>query len=363
MKKHLILIKLVFIFTILGSSFRANSQQVSETRLAEANKIIAGFEKQGFSGAGLIAQNGQVLRAFHSGYTGTNKKDLITDSTRFNIASVTKAFTAVAIMQLAENGKLKLADPVSKYLGPLRGNASEITIHQLLSHQSGIGQNYASDGVTNADAAVKKIFASPLEAKPGQKFIYSNDNYALLAIVVEKVAGATWQQYVRANILNPLQMRNTMFWDDYFFSDKPKTQPYTKVRSDLKVRNYGFSGATGIFSTASDLLKFTGIFTDTTFLSAASLKLMKQEYVVLAKEEPWDKNAYGYGLFIKKQGEKETICFRGNEGGWGTAMICCYPQDKVAVVVLSNAEELKSGEKPHIALSRDIIKSLYRNTL
>ncbi|WP_373495801.1 serine hydrolase domain-containing protein [Aquiflexum sp.] len=236
--------------------------------------------------------------------------------------------------------------------------ASEITIHHLLTHQSGLPNNYAADGIESIEAAISKIFSSPLKSRPGEGFIYSGNNYSLLAMIIEKVGQKSWEDFIQENILNPLDMGSTIFWYQYHDSEQSKVIPNFKPKNKIKNRNYGYVGPTGIFSTAHDLVKLNRLFTMNTLLTIESMETLNRGIIKLQSEEPFDKNEYGYGLFVKAIGDKNIVSLRGNEEGWGNAISYFIKENDVSIVVLSNVDELKDGKRPHIALSQEIIKIL-----
>lgn len=218
-----------------------------------------------FNGSFLVAKNGEIVYEHYSGFRNPRiRKDSITPSTSFHLASVSKTFTAMATLKLWEDGKLQIDSSVSAYLPgfPLQG----VTVRTLLNHRSGI-PNYVhymerlgwdrKKPVTNQDvldfiiARHKEIQIAP----PNTHFSYSNTNYALLALIIEKVSGHSFGDYLRLTFFEPLGMK-----DSYVFNEKEKERSLSSYF--YSGREYAFDyldlvyGDKNIYSTVRDLLKW-----------------------------------------------------------------------------------------------------------
>ncbi len=166
-----------------------------------------------FTGAVLVARDGKVL--FARGYGMANLEHSIPNSpsTKFRLGSITKQFTAAAILQLQEKGKLSVQDPVCKYVPDCPAAWAPVTIHHLLTHTSGI-PNFTSFPdylktmmiASPPEKSLERFRDKPLEFTPGEKFNYSNSGYVLLGFILEKAAGQNYDEYLRANIFAPLGM-------------------------------------------------------------------------------------------------------------------------------------------------------------
>ena len=168
-----------------------------------------------------ILQNGSVLFTHGYGVKNINSKERITPATNFNIASLTKQFTALAILQLAEQNKLSLRDKLSRFFPAMnRRIADSINVQQLLSHTSGVYDHYNyvdTKGLQHGhDKDVYKAIANldSLYFTPGTKFRYSNTAYCLLALVVEKVSGLSYHEYLKRYIFHPAGMEKTRVWNE-----------------------------------------------------------------------------------------------------------------------------------------------------
>jgi CubicO group peptidase (beta-lactamase class C family) len=177
----------------------------------------------------------------------------VTPETPFWVASITKQFTASAILKLVEEGKLALGDSIGAYFRGVPPPRRATTVHQLLTHTAGLGQNYVADGIADRDAAVDSVLAQPLSGRLGQDFTYSNDAYSVLAALVEVVSGATYEDYVRTGLLDPAGLAHTGFWGP---ADHPEVAPIDRALPDSILRpNWGYRGGVGMYSSAADLYR------------------------------------------------------------------------------------------------------------
>ncbi|MGB9179623.1 MAG: serine hydrolase domain-containing protein [Pyrinomonadaceae bacterium] len=236
------------------------------------NKVVAADE---FSGTVLLAKDGQPI--FHKAYGMASKEYAAANrtDTKFNLGSINKIFTQIAIGQLVEQGKLSFDDKLGKHLPdyPNRDAAAKVNIRQLLDMSSGIGDFFGpefdatpKDRLRNIKDFLPLFAAKPLEFEPGTKHAYSNGGYIVLGAIVEKVSGEDYYDYVRKHIFEPAGMQNT----DWYEADTPvpnMASGYTTEgarmggtgnarRNNLYTRPAKGSPAGGGYSTAEDLLKF-----------------------------------------------------------------------------------------------------------
>lgn len=283
-------------------------------------------EDEEFSGTVLIAKNGEVLLGEAIGlasksYEIPNKMD-----TKFNIASVGKMFTGVAITQLVEQGKLSFDDPISKYVSAewLSPEISEqIQVKHLLTHTSGIG-DYFRDAYTQCKVPFFRdlgdykslVVDDTLNFEPGTRFSYSNTGMLLLGVVLENVTGDKYFGYLKKNLFEPAGMINT----DGFDKDSPvknRATGYTKVYQNGEAgwNNHQFtrimrgSPSGGIYATAEDLLKF-----DT---ALRSNKLLSEEYmnVILKGRPELNVSFHGYGFFNHEGIAGREVSHKGDGQG------------------------------------------------
>ncbi len=286
----------------------------------------------------LVAEKGTIIFKKSFGFANFESKTPDTDSTGFSLASTSKIFTSAAILQLRDKGKFKLDDPFIKYFPDFP--YPNITIRNLLSHTSGLPdyqlyeeQISKNPGkiFTNKDVLPSiKMWNKPLNFKPGEKWVYSNTNFCLLALLVEKLSGLTFQQYLQKNIFGPSKMFDTYFSADaahiadkrravnyeFPFMYSGKLQNADSVKRD-HWRTYnasGFVGQGNIITTAQDMLKFDGALYSGKILKPSTLeeaftptKLNNGENVDAG--HAIGQASYGLGWFILADSSAGKIVF------------------------------------------------------
>ncbi len=308
----------------------------------------AGVKLGRFSSAVLVAKDGKVLLS--KGYGMANYEDStpITPQTKFRLASVTKQFTAMAILILQERGKLKVEDLICKYVEECPAAWQTITIHHLLTHTAGVPNFTAFSGYrelktqhTTVAALIARFKDKPLDFKPGEQFRYSNSNYALLGHIIERVSGKTYGAFLRENIFGPLKM-NASGYDPTSAILKQCAQGYERVGDKLiNVEPVALSvsfSAGGIHSTVEDLYRWIQALTAGKLVSAKSLAAMTTPL----------KDNYAYGLIVDEQLHRKQIGHSGSIDGFVT-FLGHYPNEKVTVIVLSNL-----GNSPSPFIARDL---------
>jgi CubicO group peptidase (beta-lactamase class C family) len=329
---------------IVPPSF-AVSPADKDTMAALQVYLDAAHTNWNFHGSVLAAKNGAVVLKRGVGLADISTKAANTSSTRFLIGSVTKTFTAAAILQLEEKGKLSLNDNIVKYLPeyPAKTGA-RITIHHLLSHTSGVPEAAAAPQQLGDIAKPKKpqdliaLFKDrPLDFEPGEKYQYSNSGYVILGAIIEKVSGKSYYDYVQDYIFRPLGMKDSGYSEDY------------NERPDF-ARGYGEGGdsrlvpapyihpslghaAGALYSTVEDMLKWDRALSSEKILSRGSLEKMFSPV----------KGNYGYGWLITETFGRMDIFHGGGTPGF-SAWIERWPDEKTFVAVLSNTAAAPAGE-------------------
>jgi len=299
-----------------------------------------------FSGAILIAKEGKVLykQAFglaSIAYQVPNRVD-----TKFNLGSMNKMFTAVAIAQLAEQDKLAFADPISKHL-PDYANATvaeQVTIHHLLTHTSGLA-DYFNEKFTEASRArfrtIEDFFPlfvdEPLQFEPGSQWAYSNSNFMVLGAIVEAVSGENYFDYMREHIYQPAGISNTDAYELDHETPNLATGymllPDTTERQNNLFEHVIKGGpAGGGYSTVEDLLHFAQALTGNELLSAASTQLVTAPKVQAGG--PYDAH-YSYGFMHETFNGYARI---GHSGGFPgiNSELNIYPELGYVVAVMTN---------------------------
>lgn len=299
-----------------------------------AKYMQAQVEVNDFSGTVLVTKNGSVLLKKAYGLADYEWNIKNTVDTKFQLASVTKQFTATAILQLVEKGKLSLNDNLSKFL-PDYPKADSVTIHMLLSHSSGLALGFKEIVLStiSADSAYSRIKKIPYEFSPGTKSAYSNIGYYLLAKIIEKVSGEKYAVFLSKNIFEKVGMKNTgVSNNDSIISKKAKA--YCRTENGFihnPYINWGFNiGHDGIYSTIEDLALWDNALYGTTILSAEMKKLMFTSY----NDENW-----GYGFIINPFYNHGHQLIAHDGGFFGTmTSFNRFTEDSIFVTVLSNNE-------------------------
>jgi CubicO group peptidase (beta-lactamase class C family) len=293
------------------------------------------------NGQVLVVKNGEVLLERYNGQTLFGKDSLgtITAHTPLHLASVTKTFTAMAILKLQEAGKLNIDNPVTKYLPGFPYPA--VTLKMLLTHRSGLinyVHNLAAWGwpedkmATNEDLlALINQLQPPLQAPPGIKFSYCNTNYALLALIIEKASGKTYSDYLQQTIFKPLQMNDT-----YVF--QPKDTATATPSYDWKGRLIPFNfldgvyGDKNVYSTVRDLYKWDqALYTNLLF----SKETLAAAFSGYSFEKPGIRN-YGLGWRILLFDNQKKIVFHNGWWHGNNNAFLRLTQDSATIIVLGN---------------------------
>jgi CubicO group peptidase (beta-lactamase class C family) len=346
--------KILSLLIIAGLSLL--SPKVNGQNLNGIPELLDSFEKdQGFNGVVLIAKGDEILFQKGYGFSDQNSKVKTDKNTIYQIASTTKTFTAAAIIKLVEENKLKLTDSLGKFFPKAPADKTGITIHQLLTHYSGLPQAFVADGEKDQEKAAAKILKVKLELKPGKNFIYSNGNFLLLGIIIEKVTGKRWKDNLKKTIIEPAGMQQTYFWAEKNKTGLPQAEPLKPIKMHYK--DYVYRVSTGNFTSAHDIYIFLKFLTGNQFLTPASKALLFGKNVDLYVAKG-DSTFYSYGLF-RTAGRLNSIWLRGNEEWFGTSIAYYFPEKAVTVFVWANHEKLKNGEKAHNFISGEIIKRIF----
>jgi D-alanyl-D-alanine carboxypeptidase len=332
----------VLLFVVLWSAATLAHAQNLASKL---DTFLSGYQKnRAFIGSALIAKGGKVI--FEKGYGLANVELDVPNGpdTKFRLGSITKQFTATAILQLEEQGKLSVTDTACKYLPECPESWKAITIHQLLSHTSGIpsyteGPEFAKPKMMRIPLKPVEILMlskdKPLEFQPGEKWKYDNSGYIFLGVIIEKVSGETYAEYLKKHIFRALDMQDSGY-DDSSIILKNRAQGYRSVTDGFRNAEYldmSLPYAAGsLYSTVNDLYRWDrALYTD---------KVLKQS----SREKMWTpvKNEYGYGWSIGKAHQHKQIAHGGGINGFST-FIARYPDDDAVVIVLSNNERANTG--------------------
>lgn len=309
----------------------------------QMSQIFSDFDKNSPGCAVAVIKDGEVI--FKNGYGLANMEyDIpIGTTTVFNIASASKQFTAFSISLLESEGKLSFNDDIRKYLPDLPEYERPVTIKNLLYHTSGLPDHslIGLAGLQTDDVLTQEYILKLLKTQknlayvPGDKFVYINTGYTLLAAIVEKVSGQTFKEFTRQNIFEPLDMINSHFHDDYEEIIKHRAYSYQAVDS-IKYSNYwsnqSWYGAFGLYTTVDDLVKWFLNFENPKIGSTAVIKQM-YECGVLNNGKRLN---YAFGLEVDNRKGFKRIGHGGITAGY-SAYTYRYPDANLGVIILSNS--------------------------
>ncbi len=302
------------------------------------DELLSAYQQLGkFNGTVLVAKNEGILLEKGYGYMNFSDSRPNDPNTIFQIASVTKQFTAITILKLVELKKLSLTDKLNKFF-PDFPKGDSITIENLLTHTSGISDHFNDSDMKGSSPVTEEIIQSTvkkfgLDFSPGSDWHYSNKGYQLLGFIIEKVTGMTYFDAVRKYIFAPLKMNNSGFAFSQLKSNE-KATGYWSYPHDAHAQiagivdsNASFS-AGSIYSTVGDLYKWN--------LGLQHYKIVPE--TLMEKAYTPHKNNYGFGLFIDSSFNKRVISHSGDIFGFKSD-IERVPEDGVCIVLLANVEE------------------------
>jgi CubicO group peptidase (beta-lactamase class C family) len=322
------------------------AQQPNDTTRASLDRIFSQWSSKDGPGCSAAASiNGKTVYEAAYGSANLEADVPITPASIFHAASVSKQFTAMAVLLLARDGKLSLDDDVRKYLPELPDYGHRITIRHLLTHTSGLRDQwdllaiargrFEEDRITEADVLDIVTRQKALNFVPGTEYLYSNTGFTLAGTIVRRVSGKSLREVADERIFKPLGMTRTHFHDDYTMLVKGRTSAYARRPNGewrVSIPNFDTYGATSIFTTVGDLLKWQENFRNPVVGDAALLRTM-QTSAVLANG---DTTGYGLGITMGESRGLRLVGHGGADAGY-RAYTGRFPDQAFAVAVLCNA--------------------------
>jgi len=327
-----------------SNSFSENNRYFDSLNLVYKQKKLDTLftylaTKRAFNGAILIAQSDTIFFQNVSGYTNFTTKEPLNLHASFEIGSMSKMFTAVSVLLLYEQGKIDVSKKVSDYIPDFP--YSEITVHQLLCHRSGLPEYFSfaekyhknsSFPLTNDSLLLMLQKHKPkCSTEPDNEFEYNNTGYAVLASIVEKVSGMTFKHFLDTNIFEPLGMKETFL---YQYGSQQEIMLGHKGNKKVYPRNFlsGVVGDKGVFSSVNDLYLW-----DKALFSGKIIK--KQTLALACAPHNSDKNPcnnYGYGLHIGCTGNNQPLLYHGGLWNGNHSLFVHRPSDGTLIIILSN---------------------------
>ena len=328
----------------------ASATASSPALLHDVDSILTAYRAPDSPGASVIViRNGRTLLSRAYGLADVEAHTPITESTNFRLASLTKQFTATAILLLVHDGKLALDDRVASILTELPAHARDVTVRQLLTHTSGLWayEDFVPDSQTvqvkDRDVPRLLAHADSTYFRPGSAFRYSNTGYALLSLVVERKSGQTFARFLHDRIFAPLGMDSTVAYEAGISTVPQRAFGYSRGVSATAFRRTDQSntsavlGDGGIYTSIHDLARWSRALDEHTLIDART-----QQMAWTAATLTDGSNApYGFGWWVNHDAFGLKLWHNGETRGF-TNGIVKYPERGITVIVLTN----RSGGKP-----------------
>ena len=342
----------------VGTDTETDSAESSSEKMELIDDFLVKLNQNGFSGSVLVSDGKEL---FNKCYGLANRENNISCSknTIFDIGSVTKQFTAAAILKLEMQGKLSVNDRIEKYFTNIPKDKKVITIHQLLTHSAGfppaIGRDYEK---LERDAFLARAFKTKLNSKPGSKYDYSNVGYSVLAAIIEKASGKSYERFLHDNLFVPAKMHATGYtlpkWKQeqiaVGYRGKKRWGKPTEKAWGKASPYWNLLGNGGILSTTADLYKWhKALLTDDILSKNAKAKYYKRHI----EEGEGAGTYYGYGWALFPTPRKTTLITHNGGNGIFFCDFLRYTSEKITIILLSNSMRREFERIP-----REIAKTL-----
>lgn len=345
------LVVLVSLLSFWSARSAVTQSATDEAMIARIDALAAkALAHPGAAGLSVAVARGDLV-ILSKGYGKADLENSVpaTEGSVFRIASVTKQFTAAAILRLAERGKLSLDDDFTRYVEfPTSGKT--ITIRHLLSHTSGIKSYTDAPGFFDSGVArdlppervLDSVRGLPLDFEPGSQWAYSNTNYHLLGMIIEKVSGVTYARFMQDEFFTPLNLTHTRF--DVASEIIPgRARGYGVINGAAANASYLSMtipyAAGGLLSTAGDLVRWQLALVGGRVVSADSYKAMTSR----AALSDGSFAAYGFGLFMSEVDGHPNFMHEGGIPGFN-AILVYFPKEKLSIAVISNSPAASAGQ-------------------
>ena len=357
---------LIFAFSTF-LTLNSFSQSTNKELFNRIDTYLESSVTNGFSGVILVSKKGEIILSKGYGWADRKNKIPNSPSTVFNIGSVTKQFTASAILKLVEQGRIKTSDKIGSYFNQAPVNKRDISIHQLLTHTSGISNKTGGFRYNEAskEQFLKEFFESELQSKPGTKYQYANANYIILTAIIESVSGQTYSSFLNDYLFVPSQMKSTGY-KSINFSTERLAHGYYYNRNDEQWADWGTTqqhlpyndkhwysiGKGDIHSTVEDLYKWHVALKNNEVLASKTRLVQETPYVAENDEKT---SFYGYGWAISQSNRDTKIVAHNGSNGLYFADFVRFIDDDVVVIYITNAFLGRESEN----VAREIGKMIF----
>ena len=331
--------------------FSLSTQAQTSGTPAPIDSLLDAVYKDSLPGASIIIyKEGKNIFQKSYGVASIRSQQPLTGSSNFNICSLTKQFTAIAILQLEEKYKLSLEDKLSRFFpGMNKKVADVVTVKELLTHSSGIIDHYDHTNTTgmkhahNSDVynAVKDLDSTYFT--PGTQFRYSNTAYCLLALIIEKLSGLSYNAYMKENIFEPAGMRNTIIWnEDAVINNEVTGYEWDSTSHIFKTSGanehlfFSTEGDGGVYTSINDYIQWFKALQSGKVFSKKTVGKARSLQFIISKEK---RSGYGFGWFIDENNSPVKVYHSGSNGGFRTYSFT-IPSKNYAVVIFSNRDDI-----------------------
>lgn len=319
-----------------------HTMQKPEGWRTSIDRIIDDARAEGFAGQVVIARKGKIAYQRSAGFSDLAGTIPVNTETVFGTASIMKYFTAALILREQDKGKLNINDPIGEWVPGTRLAEDRVTFEELLSHRSGLDSTYALEQESDQARALEAIDnESQDRGNYRGKFRYSNDGYAVLAIILERIHERPYEEIVRSEILDLAGLSGVKLIDDVNASDpKQVGQPYEPIEPHLLQRNYGMLGNDGLWISASQLVRWQ--------LALRSGRILSEESLA-AMREPRIKVSIGQGAFgsfvVDTVAGKAWRALGSND--WGdNASLSDYSDCDLIVAIVTSRGPMEDTDEP-----------------
>ena len=348
-----LIVVLVAVFALAacgnGEQAPAAPSTEPEPRDPSVEKFLDDTLPDGTSGTVVAARGDEIAHCRGFGLADRAAKVAAGCDTAYDIMSMTKQFTAAAILKLEMMGKLRVSDPMSKFVGPVPDDKRAITVHHLLTHTSGLTDQLGGDyEALSREEMLDAALESELRSAPGTEYSYSNLGYSILAAIVEKASGTSYERFLASHLFEPAGMRHTGYvlpeWRpeqvavEYDENGEPKGRPFDHPWAE-DGPYWNLRGNGGMLSTAHDMFRWHVALRGEEILSKSAKDKMFKPHV---PEEEGGDSYYGYGWVVSPTDEGRILWHDGGNG-WSLGVLARFPDQDAMVFWVSN-HAYKDGE-------------------
>ena len=358
----------VAVIVLAVAASGAEAQQPTDSVVRAVDRVFDAFRGNDGPGCAVaVSRSGSIVLERGYGMANLETSTPIQPSSIFHVASVSKQFTAAAILLLERDGKLSLGDDIRRYLPEIPDYGTTITIKHLLTHTSGLRDQwdllalgrgrFEENRITEADVMDIIPRQTALNFKPGAEYVYSNTGYTLAGVIVKRVSGKSLRDFAHERIFAPLGMTSTHFHDDYTMVVRGRTSAYAPrggaERWRVSIPNYDTYGATSLFTTVGDLLKWEANVDRPTVGDASMFARME----VRTPLTSGDTSSYGLGVTSSRYRGARVVDHTGSDAGY-RAYLGRLPEQGLAIAIACNAATANTTQ-----LARGVTDAFLGSTL